>query len=253
MQAVLAAFGNKPAEIPWTEWHGGECPLKDEEVEEWGCELRDGRKHTNVGVNSAYWRWQHLSRHDDIIAYRVTKWKEGFGPVDWKARAEKAEAELANWKEAAQVAKWQRDLIIDESTDKTGRILELEKLSTLRPIAEAGEVPDGCVRLTGGVASDGYWEMAQAEASSFDTHFVDVLLPESKAHAVEAVKPTPSTFTAHGKEWTPAVGNVVTLKSGSPKMTVTVLSVHKDNASVSWFNDGVVNSASFNVSTLIPA
>ena len=81
---------------------------------------------------------------------------------------------------------------------------------------------------------------------------------ESAASAVLAAfgnKPAEihSTFTAHGKEWTPAVGNVVTLKSGSPKMTVTVLSVHKDNASVSWFNDGVVNSASFNVSTLIPA
>jgi uncharacterized protein YodC (DUF2158 family) len=265
--AVLAAFGNKPAEIPWTKWHGGGCPLKDEQVEEWGCELRDGRKHTNVGVNSAYWRWQHLSRHDDIIAYRVTKWKEGFGPVDWKARAEKAEAELANWKEAAQVAKWQRDLIIDESTDKTGRILELEKLSTLRPISEAGEVPAGCVRYFFRILQCSF-SIGTLEQGEDDTHFADILvLVESKIEAptteefihpgsfdpVAVTKPIHSTFTAHGKEWTPAVGNVVTLKSGSPKMTVTVLSVHKDNASVSWFNDGVVNSASFNVSTLIPA
>lgn len=352
--AVLAAFGNKPSqptEIPWTEWHGGPCPLKNEEVAEWCYEFRKRPEEKvlprlTATCRPSTLRWTHDGDFGDIIAYRVTKWREGFGPVDWKAeserwkeaaqsireqinnqqtRAEKAEAELANWKEAAQVAKWQRDLIIDESTDKTGRILELEKLSTLRPISEAGAVPDGCVRVYG-LWRRNKWVITMT--CSQDTHCADIRLPESpkeanaRAHAefqaeLEAVwnapevirdggevleeaepvdlhaelkaahaegkvieynpdvplgtwnvvhlprwsepvnqyriKPTPETFTAHGKEWTPAVGNVVTLKSGSPKMTVTVLSVHKDNASVSWFNDGVVNSASFNVSTLIPA
>jgi len=213
----------------------------------------------------------------------ILRWKDAAQSIreeinKQQARAEKAEAELANWKEAAQVAKWQRDLIIDESTDKTGRILELEKLSTLRPISEAGDVPAGCVRYFFRILQCSF-SIGTLEQGEDDTHFADIRLPEAieaakkeKSYVVCArldcpekithyegscpectVKPTPETFTAHGKEWTPAVGNVVTLKSGSPKMTVTVLSVHKDNASVSWFNDGVVNSASFNVSTLIPA
>jgi len=141
------------------------------------------------------------------------------------------------------------------------------QLSTLRPISEAGEVPDGCVRYFFRILQCSF-SIGTLEQGEDDTHFADILvLVESKIEAptteefihpgsfdpVAVTKPIHSTFTAHGKEWTPAVGNVVTLKSGSPKMTVTVLSVHKDNASVSWFNDGVVNSASFNVSTLIPA
>lgn len=278
--AVLAAFGNKPAEIPWTEWHGGECPLKDEEVEEWGCELRDGRKHTNVGVNSAYWRWQHLSRHGDIIAYRVTKWKEGFGPVDWKARAEKAEAELANWKEAAQVAKWQRDLIIDESTDKTGRILELEKLSTLRPISEAGDVPAGCVRVYG-LWRRNKWVITMT--CSQDTHCADIRLPESpkeanaRAHAefqaeLEAVWNAPEVIRDGGEvleeaepvdlhaelkaahaEWTPAVGDVVTLKSGGPKMTVHQLFPEEDRVICYYFKHGILETPTFATATLTKA
>ncbi len=239
------------------------------------------------------------------------------------------------------------------------------QLSTLRPIAEAGEVPDGAVRYYF-IQHPGFFGTGAQRPSPKDTHYADILPPEAEAPAVEAdpyaelkaahaegktiqyncgsnskpewedlpcptfegepheyrIKPA-ETFTAHGKTWnvhtpgdpmpcdgkikidildrsgvvycdqpahhhdsdfwtaeywnpiigwryadepsgkstsdatitpwTPAVGNVVTLKSGSPKMTVTALSVHKDNASVSWFNDGVVNSASFNVSTLIPA
>lgn len=213
------------------------------------------------------------------------------------------------------------------------------ELSTLRPISEAGEVPDGCVR----VYYDEKWHHWNQIKDPYHTHFADIRLPveapivsintqdcepmsQNTAEALSAMiqaAATPQTFEEQGKTWnvhtpgdpmpcdgkikidildrsgvvycdqpahhhdsnfwtaeycnpiigwryadepsgkstsdatitpwTPAVGNVVTLKSGSPKMTVTVLSVHKDNASVSWFNDGVVNSASFNVSTLIPA
>ena len=333
--AVLAAFGNKPAEIPWTEWHGGGCPLKDEQVEEWERKYRTGKTHT--GGKPSNFCWTHDTGASDIIAYRVTKWSEGFGPVDWKARAEKAEAELANWKEAAQVAKWQRDLIIDESTDKTGRILELEKLSTLRPISEAGDVPAGCVRYFFRILQCSF-SIGTLEQGEDDTHFADILvLVESKIEAptteefihpgsfdpVAVTKPIHSTFTAHGKEWTrhmpgdpmpcdgearicildnngnpsnergdlyfprtasinvwdrtsawcyadepsgkhtseatitpewtPAVGDVVTLKSGGPKMTVHQLFPEEDRVICYYFKRGILETPTFATATLTKA
>lgn len=273
--AVLAAFGNKPAEIPWTKWHGGGCPLKDEQVEEWGCELRDGRKHTNVGVNSAYWRWQHLSRHDDIIAYRVTKWKEGFGPVDWKARAEKAEAELASATEIHHSL----ETIIGQKclpSQMARFVSELlnSKPSTLRPIAEAaGKVPAGCVRYYFESIKGVGWPTQKEQ----DTHFTDIRLPEPKSPnphpiltlAQDQIDATPAMQAAvdavlnelihEGGEmfqvttapWTPKVGDVVTLKSGGPKMTVGA--IHKDEAKVFGFKDNSLVHAFVPTATLTKA
>ena len=66
-------------EIPWTEWHGGECPLIDEEVEEWQWKLSDGTTH--AGILDVYppqgRKWNHLGNGLDIIAYRILKWREG--------------------------------------------------------------------------------------------------------------------------------------------------------------------------------
>lgn len=64
----------KPDEIPWIEWHGGECPLKDEEVEEWEFKMRHGHKQ-KCGQPSLR-RWEHLAVETDIIAYRVPKTRE---------------------------------------------------------------------------------------------------------------------------------------------------------------------------------
>ena len=95
----------------------------------------DGKTPGQVCHESMYntpeWKWL-LAGDKAACESAASAVLAAFGG-EWKTRAEKAEAELADWKEAAQVAKWQRDLIIDESTDKTGRILELEKLSTLIP------------------------------------------------------------------------------------------------------------------------
>lgn len=65
------------------------------------------------------------------------------------------------------------------------------------------------------------------------------------------IKPTPSTFTAHGKEWTPAVGDVVTLKSGGPKMTVE--NIKQENVFCRWFDMNGSNQLLFNVATLTKA
>lgn len=67
----------KPDEIPWTEWHGGECPLKDEEVEEWQATCRNGVtviRSSPPSAMAAY--WSHDQHAADIIAYRVLKTRE---------------------------------------------------------------------------------------------------------------------------------------------------------------------------------
>ena len=88
-----------PAEIPWTEWHGGECPLKDEEVEEWQWKCREGYESlacTALHDKPQTKRWNHAQEPFDIIAYRVLKWRDGCGPdaVDWKAKYEEAQTKL---------------------------------------------------------------------------------------------------------------------------------------------------------------
>jgi hypothetical protein len=60
-------------EIPWIEWHGGECPLKDDEVEEWEFKRRDGTVYLPPSAPSGY-RWAHYN-NCDIIAYRVLRRK----------------------------------------------------------------------------------------------------------------------------------------------------------------------------------
>jgi hypothetical protein len=71
----------KPDEIPWIEWHGGECPLKDEEVEEWENKYRKmDHEEASLGHRCkfppSHMRWEHEENFGDIIAYRVTKTRE---------------------------------------------------------------------------------------------------------------------------------------------------------------------------------
>ncbi len=68
------ADAEKPDEIPWIEWHGGPCPLKDEEVEEWERQYRNGT--TGNGVKPSAFDWLNRGWNNDIIAYRVLKWRE---------------------------------------------------------------------------------------------------------------------------------------------------------------------------------
>ena len=63
------------AEIPWTEWHGGPCPLNDDEVEEWEIKFRDSVIDTNPSSPQRT-RWHYHGTDGDIIAYRVLKWKK---------------------------------------------------------------------------------------------------------------------------------------------------------------------------------
>lgn len=77
------------------------------------------------------------------------------------------------------------------------------KLSQLRPLAEADEVPEGCLRFYT-YKKDEKWTSASQFPCSQDTHFVEVRLPyldpEYKPSTKLAEKP--ETFEAHGKIWT---------------------------------------------------
>lgn len=187
---------SQPAEIPWIAWHGGETsPLRDEEVEEWELKYRLGSTAAFKFPPTMAFGWKHHNHQDDIIAYRVTKWHEGYGPaaVAWKAkcefwnqrclekekdillqqdRTEKAEAELARKNEM-----WENQMIVIRRLQLQVEELEAKsQLSTLRPITEAGEVPAGAVRVTGYWNVD-RWILGNISYSS-DTHFADILLPE---------------------------------------------------------------------------
>ena len=60
---------------PWTEWHGGPCPLKDEEVEEWDIKYRTNLVENKADAPSSY-EWCHNGSFSDINSYRVLKWRE---------------------------------------------------------------------------------------------------------------------------------------------------------------------------------
>lgn len=99
----------KPDEIPWTEWHGGECPLKDEEVEEWQATCRNGVtviRSSPPSAMAAY--WSHDQHAADSIAYRVLKTRDSkpkvpLGPEDvppgsvFRANATKVDGNVQWW------------------------------------------------------------------------------------------------------------------------------------------------------------
>jgi hypothetical protein len=70
---------------PWIEWHGGECPLRDEDVE--GFEFKTRTGTSGLLATPSLWNWSHSVSLGDIIAYRVLKArtptpKQPLGPED---------------------------------------------------------------------------------------------------------------------------------------------------------------------------
>jgi hypothetical protein len=71
---------------PWIEWHGGECPLDDEDVENFEYRIRNGMT-SGISTSPSSWRWTHNGNSGDIIAYRVLEArtptpKQPLGPQD---------------------------------------------------------------------------------------------------------------------------------------------------------------------------
>lgn len=74
----------------WIPHDGGPCPLKDEDVEQFEFKIRGGGVSGPVYVPNG-WRWSNDGTTGDIIAYRVLKWKPGFGPEKKAQQAEPAQ------------------------------------------------------------------------------------------------------------------------------------------------------------------
>ena len=144
--------------------------------------------------------------------------RDGQGEVvDWKERAEhmldkyeRATAELAKSEFAFSNYRGLILSALDEAGAPTHhpdngaparkpmtpqeRIKALDALSQLRPLSEAGPVPEGCVRVTG-YCENGSWLLDANCLATQDTHFADIRLPSTKKSESE-------TFEAHGKTWT---------------------------------------------------
>lgn len=121
---------------------------------------------------------------------------------------------------------------------------EVLSLSQLRPLSKAGEVPEGCVRYYT-YKKDGEWTSASRWPCSRDTHYIEVRLPYLDPEY------KPSTEPLEIKPWTPAVGDVVTLKSGGPKMTVMQDMGHKFLCAYDFH--GEVKTVSISTNCLQPA
>lgn len=104
-QPDLPLKSEKQPEAPaWILHDGGPCPLKDEEVEEWEIKFRNGSLWTGTTTPS-FARWNYKDLNGDIIAYRVLKWKPGFGP---EAKAEPAQAWTPAVGDTAKSINWDK-------------------------------------------------------------------------------------------------------------------------------------------------
>jgi len=71
-------------------------------------------------------------------------------------------------------------------TNHTNEQLQAAALSQLRPLAEAGEVPEGCVRYYT-YKKDGEWTPATKHRAMQDTHYIDIRLPESEPMSTKPI------------------------------------------------------------------
>lgn len=160
--------------------------------------------------------------------------------ADWKARAEKAEAALAESEKQFQAKVTelletlgraekaekevellkkvplrqmvqQREREVDhwcdlhavtynraEKAEAELAAIKSSQIGILRPLAEAGPVPDGCVRMLGNNKTDGKWTLATWE-DEYDTHFADIRIPSTETPA-QTVNEQPNQQVPLGPE-----------------------------------------------------
>ena len=205
--AVLAAFGGQASldaaidrmeSVPWKDlydaWDNGIevegginavrahliAAARRTSVYEW---WRDG-----CGTDAMDWKARYEQMHSQAKHHLQLL-------SDWQTRAEKSEAELAKQKEIAD-SEFQRATYYEkQAMEAAGNA----RLSRLRPLSEAGEVPAGAVRVHAWLDTSGgksRWIYGWLEWEG-DTHYADILLPEASQP-----EPEPATFQAHGKTWT---------------------------------------------------
>lgn len=69
MCSACGIFQEEDTEMPWIEWEGGECPVRDGAVV--GLKFYDNTEW--CGTTATNFDWYHRSLPNDIIAYRVVK------------------------------------------------------------------------------------------------------------------------------------------------------------------------------------
>lgn len=155
---IAAARGeeSQPAAVDWK--------AKYEEAEYQKDEL--ARKNNNQRESL-----EGIGRILGIDTDSVTFIKET--AAKWKARAEKAEADLAR-------VTVERNHAIDAERSAHRNA----KLPRLRPLAEAEPVPEGAIRYYFHKEKDGKWCNGTQRQYASDTHFIDIYPPED-------VKPDP--------------------------------------------------------------
>lgn len=130
---------------------------------------------------SLYWKEEAPNRLN-LIKAALDALPEPEPPtVDWKAKAERVEHERNGWSQMhgdMKVRAEKAEAELDRVREACDRMSEQEVLSRsqLRPLAEAGEVPEGCLRFYT-YKKDGEWTPATKHRAVQDTHYIDTCLP----------------------------------------------------------------------------
>lgn len=137
-----------------------------------GVRYRPRRARSNVWKHTKGWRYADESDN-----------------TDWKTRAEKAESELSGLLEAANEESRKEHVKYAQLANKLEAAqaelaaLKSYQLGIIRPLADAGPVPDGCVRVTAfNRPEDDYWAIGDLDSEQ-DTHFADIRLPVTETPA----------------------------------------------------------------------
>jgi hypothetical protein len=133
------------------------------------------------------------------------------------AAVRKGQGEAVDWKAKYEETAKERDKLKFDCDRMSEQ--EVLSLSQLRPIAESGDVPDGCVRVGVLIKTEGY---VINPTMASPNYFADIRLPISAAS--QDSQPAESDPPA----WQPAVGDTVRLNSGGDALTVTEYDAEKN-------------------------
>jgi len=217
------------AEIPWTEWHGGPCPLRDDEVDEWEWKARIGGRE--MGARTAppsEYRWKHTREDGDIIAYRVLRGKAKPEPATFTAHGKT----------------WTRHTPGDPMPcDGEAKICVIYRTDESYEFNGIGMILD---------AKDLTWD--EIIGWRYADEPTPATLPLIDVYSGLECHITPDGIKAIKPAWQPAVGELVRLKSGGPVMTVVRPSDGVDGVLCEWFNSAEEYDAGhFQVACLTPA
>lgn len=246
----------QPAEIPWAEWHGGECPLKDEEVDEWEYKFRQylnevteiARKASSTPNEMV---WTHDGSPGDITAYRVLKWKAECGLSQLRSVAEAGPVPEGCVR--YHFSKYGDDIGVGTIAKHPSDVL----FADIRLPAPA-EKPDPYAELKKAHAAGKAIQLRNIKRGREDWKDVSYPAWNNNNEGDEyRIKPEPEPLATKPilpPTWTPKVGDVVTLKSGGPKMTIRAFD--RDDpmeAWCHWFKEEKSCAETFPTACLQPA